>query len=406
MFKKFFCIALVISIFATAATAKTKLVFWEFMMKDDTAKVVLEEFEAQNPDIEVEFVQLSWATGFDKIVTAFAANSAPDVLELGNTWVANFANEGVLTDLTSEVSKYPNIIGWNQSEYDGKNWGFPWLLGTRAMYYNIDLFMEAGLDPENPPETWDELIEAAKKIDALGDDVYGFGMGTGEPQTPWQEWFLPAVWGNNGNILSKDMKTAILDSKEVVEAAEMYQELSKYSIKSKSSDLREVFGAGKVGMWIAQAGNISKLSSTYPDMNFMVCFVPKPSKDRGTHASFAGGEILTIPSSSKNKEAAQRLVEFLVGTEVTMKITKRVPSIFPSTKEAGDDPWFEDHPLEYIFFEQNSMAVPVPQHPKWVDIQAKLSDAIESIVLDYTDINETLDKYNEQIQTILDEFND
>ncbi len=405
MLKKVFCITLFAVLLVSAASAKTKLIFWEFMMKDDTAKVVLEEFEALNPDIEVEFVQLSWATGFDKIVTAFAANSAPDVLELGNTWVANFANEGVLSDISSEVEKYPEIIGWNQSEYDGKTWGYPWLLGTRAMYYNIDLFIQAGLDPENPPETWAELIEAAKKIDALGDDVYGFGMGTGEPQTPWQEWFLPAVWGNNGNILSADMRTATMDSKEVIEAAKMYQELSKYSLKTKSSDLSEVFGTGKVGMWIAQAGNISKFSSTYPDMNFMVCFVPKPSHENGFHASFAGGEILTIPSSSKNKEAAKRLVEFLISTNVTMKITKRVPSIFPSTMEAGEDPWFEDHTLEYIFFEQNAMAVPAPQHPKWVDIQFKLSEAIESIVLDNTDVESTFKKYNTQIQKILDEFN-
>ncbi|HOO34176.1 MAG TPA: extracellular solute-binding protein [Thermotogota bacterium] len=405
MFKKVLIVLLATLMVVTVCSAKTKLLLWEFMMNDDTANKVIEDYEAMNPDVEIEFVQLSWATGFDKIVTAFAAGAVPDVLELGNTWVANFANEGVLTDISGEVEKFPYIVGWNQSRYDGNYWGYPWLLGTRAMFYNMDLFVKAGLDPENPPETWGELIEAAKKIDALGDDIYGFGMGTGEPQTPWQEWFLPAVWGNNGNILSEDMKTATLNSKEVLEAGKMYQELSKYAIKTKASDLRAVFGSGKVGMWIAQAGDITKLSSTYPDTNFMVCFVPKPDKEDGFHASFAGGEILTIPTASKNKEEAKKLIEYLISEEVTMNITKRVPSIFPSTKKAEENPWFEDHPLEYIFFLQNTQAVPAPQHPKWVDIQFKLSEAIESIVLDYTDVEETFNKYNQQIQAILDEFN-
>jgi multiple sugar transport system substrate-binding protein len=405
MLKKVLIVFVSILMVVTVSSAKTKLLFWEFMMDDDTANKVIENYEALNPDVEIEFVQLSWATGFDKIVTAFAAGAVPDVLELGNTWVANFANEGVLTDISNEVEKFPYIVGWNQSEYDGRNWGYPWLLGTRAMFYNMDLFIQAGLDPENPPETWAELIKAAKKIHALGDDIYGFGMGTGEPQTPWQEWFLPAVWGNNGNILSEDMKTATMDSKEVLEAAKMYQELSKYSIKTKARDLRAVFGSGKIGLWIGQADSITNFSSTYPDTNYMVCFVPKPSNDKGFHASFAGGEILTIPKASNNKEAAKKFIEYLISEEVTMNITKRVPSIFPSTSKASENPWFEDHPLEYIFFLQNALAVPAPQHPKWVDIQYKLSEAIESIVLDYTNVEETFIKYNHQIQTILDEFN-
>lgn len=405
MFKRVLIVSLLVLLAVTVCSAKTKLLFWEFMMNDDTANKVISDYQEMNPDVEIEFVQLSWATGFDKIVTAFAAGAVPDVLELGNTWVANFANEGVLSNVSDEVDQFPYIVGWNQSMYNNAYWGYPWLLGTRAMYYNMDLFVKAGLDPEYPPKTWEELIEAAKKIDALGDDVYGFGMGTGEPQTPWQEWFLPAVWGNNGKMLSDDMKTATLDSKEVLEAAEMYQELSKYSIKTKSSDLREVFGAGKIGMWIAQAGNITKLSSTYPDTNFMVCYVPRPDTADGYHASFAGGEILTIPQASQNKKAAKKFIEYLISEEVSMKITKRVPSIFPSTEKAAENPWFEDHPLEYIFFLQNGMAVPAPQHPKWVDIQAKLSEAIESIVLDNADVETTLKKYNDQIQVILDEFN-
>ena len=84
MSKKFVVFLLALMLIVTVSMAKTKLVLWQFMMDDETGRQVVEEFEAANPDIEVEFVQLSWANGFDKIVTAFAADAAPDVLELGN----------------------------------------------------------------------------------------------------------------------------------------------------------------------------------------------------------------------------------------------------------------------------------------------------------------------------------
>jgi len=403
MFKKFVVLLIAIAMIATVGTAKTKLVLWQFMMNDDTGKQVVEAFEAANPDIEVEFVQLSWANGFDKIVTAFAAGSAPDVLELGNTWISNFADSGVLTNTNAVEDTHKDIVGWNSASYKGDSWGVPWLLGTRAMFYNLDLFEKAGLDPANPPATWKETLEAAEKISALGEDIYGFGLPSGEPYSAWQEWFLPAVWGNEGKVISVDQTTALFNSKEVVESAEFYQDLSEYSIMTKQNDLMEAFGNGKVGMVVSGAHQISALLTSYPETQFLVTFVPKPAEDHGFHASFAGGEILTIPSSSKHQEEALKLIEYLVDPEVAMIVTKGYPAVFPSNITAAEDPWFFDHPLEYTFFEQNATAVPVPPTPKWDDIQAKVTEAVEALILDGANVKETLDKYNSQIQDILEQ---
>ena len=403
MFKKLVLMVVVFAFFVTLGMSKTELTLWQFMMNDDTGMAVVEEFEAQNPDIEVEFVQLSWANGFDKIVTAFAAGSAPDVLELGNTWVANFADEGVLTKMNEIKQTHPDIVGWESASYMGDYWGFPWLLGTRAMFYNIDLFEEAGLDPANPPETWDEVLEAAQKIASLGEDMYGFGLASGEPYSPWQEWFLPAVWGNNGQVVSDDLKTAEFNSDAVKEAAEFYQNLSEYSMMTKQEDLINSFGEGRVGMVVGGAHQISSLFTSYPETKFLVAFVPRPSEDKGFHASFAGGEILTIPKESENKEAALKLIEFLAKPDVAMRVTKSYPAVFPSNKNAEEDPWFDDHPLEYVFFQQNATAVPVPPTPDWTDIQEKVSEAVEALILDKEPVDETLDKYNGQIQDILDQ---
>ncbi|MFN4190492.1 MAG: extracellular solute-binding protein, partial [Pseudothermotoga sp.] len=302
----------VLLVAAVMSFAKTRLVFWQFMMDDALAKEVLVGFSKEFPDVEVEVVQLSWSTGFDKIVTAIAAGAAPDVVELGNTWVASFASQGVLREVQPEdLAKYRNFPGMNSAEYMGKYYGYPWLLGTRAMFYNVDLLMKAGLDPDDPPKTWSELLNAVKKISAL-PGVYGIGLPAGEVYSPWQEWFLLALWGNGGDVLSKDLKTAVLASDQNRETARFYQELSRYALKSKQKDLGEAFGEGRVGFLVSGAWSIGTLAQSYPNLNYGVCLIPKPDKPEGIHASFLGGEILAIPTQTKNLDAARKLINYLM----------------------------------------------------------------------------------------------
>ncbi len=384
--------------------AATKLTFWQFMMDQPTSDAVLEQFRKENPDIQLEVVQLSWGNGKDKITTAFAAGNPPDVIELGNTWMPQFSSEGVLMNITSEIKKYPNITGWYQTEYKNQYYGFPWLLGTRVLYYNVDLFIKAGLDPVNPPKTWEEALAAAKKISALGKNIYGFGLCSGELYSPAQQWFLPAVWGNGGNVLNSDYTKATLNTKEVSDAAKFYQELARYSIKDKQTGVEQAFGEGRVGMYVAGAWSISTLQTTYPKLNFYLGFVPKPSKDKGTHASFAGGEILTVSKVTKNKDAAMKLVEYLLRDDVAMLITKRVPQIYPSNRLAILDPWWNENPLYQMFVKQNTYAVAAPLYTRWEDVEIELTSMIEEIILDYSDVDKTLKKYNDKIQGILDRY--
>lgn len=388
---------------AVLSLGKTKLVFWQFMMDDALAKEVLAGFAKEYPDIEVEVVQLSWSTGFDKIVTAIAAGAAPDVVELGNTWVASFASKNVLLEMHPEdLAKYKSFPAANCAEYMGKYYGYPWLLGTRAMFYNVDLMIKAGLDPDKPPETWSQLLEAVKKISAL-PGVYGIGLPAGEVYSPWQEWFLLAIWGNGGDVVSKDLKKAVLNSPQNRETALFYQELSKYALKSKQKDLGEAFGEGRVGFLVSGAWSIGTLAQSYPNLNYGVCLIPKPDKPEGIHASFLGGEVLAIPSQCKNVDAARKLINYLMRPEVAMIITKHYPGVYPADPKAASDPWFEDNPLHLVFFEQLKTAFPVPPTPAWPKIEDILTNVVDDLIVKYKSVNEVLSYYNEQIQRVLDE---
>ncbi len=383
--------------------AKTKITYWQFMMNDETAKKIVSQFEKENPDIQVEVVQLSWANGLDKITTSIAAGTPPDVVELGNTWVANFAANGAIEDLSDwAASVKDKYSGWETTEYKGKYYAIPWLLGTRALFYNVGLFEKAGLNPDNPPETWEDVYRAAEKIDALGDGIYGIGLCSGENYSPWQQWFLPAVWSNGGSILKNNYTKANLTSCEVRETAKFYQALSKHALKSKQGDLAKAFGEGKLGMYVSGAWDIGTLMNDYPDTEFDVALIPKASLWKGAHVSFAGAEVLAIPVAGKHKEAVREFIEFLIRPDIAMQITKLVPSVFPSAVGADKDPWFDEHPLHLVFYEQNKTTRPAPPIPSWTKVQAALSEMVEALILEGKDVDSTLNYYNKKVQAILD----
>ncbi len=125
--------------------------FWHFW---DAASVdpLLRAFEAEHPGIKVEAEQLTWKSGLEKIQAAIASGTQPDLCELGSKWVLRFAYEGVLDDLTPVYTELADsFMMWESARWKGRVYGLPWLQGSRALFFNIDLFEKAGLDPDPAP---------------------------------------------------------------------------------------------------------------------------------------------------------------------------------------------------------------------------------------------------------------
>ena len=185
---------------------RVTLHFWQFW-RPDVIQSIIDDFELDHPDIDVVVQQLTWQSGLQKIEAAVAAGTGPDLCELGSTWLPRFADAGVLFDVTDEVAPIRDRYRmWSSVTLNGRAWGLPWVLGTRALFINRTLFRKAGLDPDQPPETWDELLDAAARIDSLGDDRYGFAVNAGERYILYKK-FMPFAWGNGGHILSQDHRS-------------------------------------------------------------------------------------------------------------------------------------------------------------------------------------------------------
>jgi multiple sugar transport system substrate-binding protein len=380
---------------------KTTITWWQFWTDPD-ARPVIEElvttFEAENPGIDVELVDLTWAEGHQKIVVAFATGSTPDVLELGSDWVAEFSHQGLLLDLTAEAERQRDLFTkWEPVTYQGRLYGYPWLLGTRVLYYNKELLYRAQLDPEQPPETWAEWRAQAEAIDALGDNVHGFAANAFEHHRLYKK-YLPLFWSHGGTLLSSDGSACHLDSEAGIEALEFYVALCRVGLIETQRELDLAFQRGRIGFTISGDWLANQLWRNPDAPDFGVTLIPKP--EGGTSISFAGGEYLVVPKKSRHAQEAQLLINFLLRPENNLKLCRAI-GFHPANRAAAAHAYFVDDPMRSVFGRQLIDAKPTPVHPRWVEIEELIERAVEAAMYETLPPDSALRRATEQINALL-----
>jgi multiple sugar transport system substrate-binding protein len=376
--------------------------FWQFWPSRHI-EPLLREFEAANPGVRVDMQQLTWASGFEKIVAAAAAGNPPDLCELGSTWVPRFASEGAIIDVTAQtLALRDDYRMWEIATHKGSVYGWPWVLGTRVLFFNKELMARAGLDPAMPPATWPELLDASKKISSLGKGVYGFGLNAGERYVSYKK-FMALAWGNGGDILSDDLSRSIFNSPQNRAALEFYVGLLPFSLIERQDMIDQAFKDGRLGMMISGGWNLKRLPEEAPDLDYGVALVPRPDTEDGVHSSFGGGEALVIFSGSKQKELAARLARYLISAKNAVTLCREVRSVQPSFVGAENDPYYASHPDDLVFVRQLKTAVTPPAVPEWMDMEGVIDEAVEKAIHGVLSPAEAIAEADQRLNKILNE---
>ncbi len=358
-----------------------EIVFWQFWPAE-VITPLLEKFEAEHPGVSVRMEQLTWQSGLEKITAAVAGGNVPDLCEMGSTWMPRMLNSGSLADWSAGVADLkPQLNGWSLCSVGDVSYGVPWVMGTRALFYNKTLFARAGLDSTRPPETWEDLARAAAAIEKLGGGVHGYGVQAGERYVLFKK-FMPFAWANGGQILSDDLTKSVFDSPRNVRALEFYIGLRRSGVLERQDVLDRMFKEGNLGLQISGAWLFRSIPKEAPALRYGVALVPRPGVDEGTHASFAGGELLVSFQTSKNKQLALELARFLTRPENALALAISAKSVQPATRGADTSAYYRERPEEQTMIRQFETAVPTPNHPDWVEMEAIIEDEVEQALYD------------------------
>lgn len=260
-----------------------------------------------------------------KYAIASAGGSAPDALSLDLIYTPAFAEAGQLRDLTEFAHSLPYFDSLSKAHLSvgttgDRIYGLPFSGDASLLLWNKNLYEQAGLDPEDGPDSWAEIEEHARAISALSDETYGFYF-SGNCGGCNIFTFAPFIWAAGGNLLSEDGRTATLDSPKVIEAVDFYRKMVSDKLipagaqTDSGSNFFAAFANGNIGISPSGSFAIGALNNQYPDLNYGVTFLP--GQEKGSWSSFAGGDNIVISQSTDESKipAIQSFIEFAYSVE-------------------------------------------------------------------------------------------
>lgn len=369
---------------------------------------IIQPFLDENPNITVTPTILDWGSAWTKLTTAATSGEGPDISQIGTTWVAALGAMGAFDDLSSVYDQFGGTEAFldatlptTQIKGEDSRYGVPWFVDTRAVFYRKDICEAAGVNPETDFETWDSFKAALQKMKDLGTfegkEVIPFGM---PGKNDWNviHNFAPWVWGSGGEFVSEDGKTSVINSPEAVEGIKFYTELAvdgllnKSTLEKNSSECDALFNTGEFAVQFGGAWQINSFIKQKEEYDAAVAKGETPENQplidkvgcvmipEGPAGRFAfyGGSTLTVFESSKNKEAAYKLISYLAKPEVQTEYQKICGNL-PATKKSYEDPWVTENEMRAVFKEQMQYGKSYPSIPGWSPSETLVQKGLSNV---------------------------
>lgn len=323
--------------------------------------------------IQVEIQYLPLAESRNQISIMTASGSLPDVMDVDNTDTASYAQMGILADLTDRVNGeidkdqyYEGVL--NNSVYDGKYYGLPFTANDLALYCNMDLLAQAGV--EKVPTTWDEVLDACAKLKEIG--VTGFGVAANQStDTSFQLW--PVLW-------SYGVDHTALDSQNTIDALSLYSTMAEKgyltteSIQYASGDNANQFIAGNIAMIIDGPWRLRSVES---GASFQFQVASMPAGPEGS-VTVLGGHNFAITEGG-NVDAAWEFVKYMNSPEVMQKYYE-AENYIPARKDVCQaSTYFQGENLS-AFVDSMENARPMPKD-NYNSVSDILVEMLQSVIL-------------------------
>lgn len=336
----------VVVTFPVQAKTKVRFAMWGTVEEVQTYQEIIEKFEADNPDIEVEFEYSSWGEYWDKVQIQMLGGIAPDVIRMSGAYLEPFALDGVLLSIQPFIEKDQFPIDTDEYfdvsgifKVDGSYYGLPEGGDITALFYNEDLFNAAGLNYPSADWTWEDLRHAAKRLTVHdGNEVEQWGFHTflnGSGQAGYLNFIMQA----GGRALNDEKTMATVDTPEVHEALRFLQDMilgDGSAAPPDAGDHMAMFRAGQTAMLTAV---VPFWTTFFEDASFDWDIAPLPmGKQRASTYNFCG---FSMTSTTQESEAGWRLMKYFAGPE-GQRILARNRQMLPPLRSVAVSDEFVD----------------------------------------------------------------
>jgi len=387
--------------------------YWFVSGPEEVIPYRVTQFNKTHDDIFVDATPIPWNEHEKKVLTAILSGNPPDVVSLIAP-VQQWASRMALRPLDKLIrqdnfdSSYVFPALWEEVNYEGHVFAIPTHTASYAFFYNKKLFKEAGLDPENPPNTWDEVKEYSKKLTRMENQEYT------------QIGFIP-IYGNfqvtvslatelGAKFLSDDGKTVHLDNEQMVQSLEWILDYYSDYDYDKLVSFQSGFGyadqhgflAEKVAMMILDHTFLDGIDIYKPELDFSVSAIP--SFEGYETASSTGNWWMAMPRGAKNIKAAWEFMKFAVSYEVQVKeATIMKQRLMPANINAAKDTAltnnkkFYDVLIEQMQYAKTPSIVPLVNGTFWTEF----TFAQERVIRHIQSPRQSLEQGNKVIQADL-----
>lgn len=389
--------------------SKTAVKFWAMGAEGEHVQKLMPEFYRRYPGIEVKIQGIPWTAAHEKLLTAYAGNSLPDLCQLGNTWIPEFKLLNALENLNARLANattikrenyFPGI--WVTNVIDSAVFGIPWYVDTRLLFYRKDILAQAGY--KNPPRTWDEWFEVSKKIKQLpgAREKYALLLPTNE----WTPFVLTGL--QTGSLLLKEENrygnfSGAQFSRAFSFLMQFYRDKLAPVGVTQVTNIYQGLAEGFFAMYITGPWNIGEFQRRLPAaLQDQWMTAPMPGPDANTPGvSLAGGSSLVMFKNSTKKTEAWKLIEYLSEASQQLKFYK-ITGDLPAVRAAWKDTAFINNVYIQAFYQQLEHVVPTPMIPEWEQIAMKVQQYAEAASGEHLSVTEALQALDREVDIILE----
>ena len=401
------CLALCSVLLGSCAPAPPghELTFWTIGREGEAIMQLLPAFERAHPDIRVKVQQLPLTAAHQKLLTAFAGNSTPDLSQLGNTWLPELVALHALEPLQARVDHSGVVRAddyfasiWATNVIDGTLYGVPWYVDTRLLFYRKDLLKAAGFGA--PPRTWAEWRSQLAALSDPSQHRYGILLPTNEYEQLMslalqQPEPLLRDGGRYGNFESTGFKRAL---SFYVDTFRLQQAPAITNVEAGNPWTE--FGRGVYAFYLSGPWNIGEFRSRLPaTQQDDWATAPLPGPD-GAGIGVAGGSSLVIFRASKHKDAAWQLIEYLSQPAVQQQFYDLLGDM-PPRRSSWEGGALRDDPKARAFREQLEQVKPTPPVPEWERIANEMQLVAAEAIAGRLTIDQAAAEINRRADAIL-----